>query len=127
MIEGSSYTIGVDFTKDNGSLRGEAKKIYKIEEVIRMNSKSSSSVKISTEKLKTNISKPIRKSILKIYADENNFSLSQFKQIKLLKGAIKIQIIYVNQRLELPGEYEVNSNLVNQIELLVGVKNAILE
>ena len=127
LIEGNSYAIGVDFTKDNGSLRGEAKKIYKIEEVIRMNSKSSSSVKISTEKLKTNISKPIRKSILKIYADENNFSLRQFKQIKLLKGAIKIQIIYVNQRLELPGEYEVNSNLVNQIELLVGVKNAILE
>ena len=127
LIEGNSYAIGVDFSSDNGSLRGEAKKIYKIEEVVRINAKSVTSEKISSKEFEADISSSLKKNILKIYADEDTFSLSEFKQIKLINGEVKMQIIYINQRLNLPNGYKVDSSLIKEIELLTGVNKAVLE
>ena len=125
LIEGNSYAIGVDFKNDNGSLTGEVKKIFDIKDVIRMNKKpfSSSTLK-NINKNKENkelVFEEIKISILQIYVN-SEFSIELFKRIKINKGHSKIKITYDNQRLTLPGEYEINQRLISEIKLLKGVK-----
>ena len=127
LVEGDSYAIGIDFTDDGNGLRGEAKKIYKIEEVIKMNEKSYSSFsdqhKLKEEKPKLSKNKP---PIIKIYANEN-FSLNKFKSLKLERGDHKINIIVENQRLALPDLYQVSSSIIDKIRLIEGVKQVSVE
>ena len=114
--------FGIDFSEDGSGLRGEAKKIYKITDVIKMNNQSYSSFSnynnshhTDTKKVKSKI------SLLQIYANEK-FSLNEFKAINLQKGNHKINIIVENQRLALPDLYQVNTNLIEKIRSINGVK-----
>ena len=122
LVEGESYAIGIDFSDDGNGLRGEAKKIYKIVDVIKMNSQSYSSFshqnnipEVETKKIKP------KTSLLQIYANDK-FSLNEFKAINLQKGNFKINIIIENQRLALPGLYKVDANLIDRIRSIDGVK-----
>ena len=58
---------------------------------------------------------------LQIYANEK-FSLNEFKAINLQKGKCKINIIVENQRLALPDLYKVDTNLIERIRSIYGVK-----
>jgi DNA polymerase-3 subunit alpha len=123
LVEGDSYAIGIDFSDDGNGLRGEAKKIYKITDVIKMNNQSYSSFSNQINKSDTE-SKKIKENspILQIYANEK-FSLNEFKAINLQKGDYKINIIVENQRLALPNLYQVNTNLINKIRSIDGVND----
>ncbi len=122
LIEGDSYAISIDFSDDGNGLRGEAKKIYKIVDVIKMNNQSYSSFsnqnKVSEAETKKVKSKT---SLLQIYANEK-FSLNEFKAINLQKGNHKINIIVENQRLALPDLYKVDTNLIERIRSIYGVR-----
>ena len=122
LVEGDSYAIGIDFSDDGNGLRGEAKKIYKIVDVIKMNNQSYSSFsnQNNTSDTETKKVKP-KASLLQIYANEK-FSLNEFKAINLQKGNHKINIIVENQRLALPDLYQVNTNLIEKIRSINGVK-----
>ena len=122
LVEGDSYAIGIDFSDDGNGLRGEAKKIYKIVDVIKMNNQSYSSFsnQNNTSDTETKKVKP-KASLLQIYANEK-FSLNEFKAINLQKGNHKINIIVENQRLALPDFYQVNTNLIDKIKSINGVK-----
>ena len=65
LIEGDSFVLGIDFSSHNGTLRGELKKVFKIEEVDKLNNK-----KINTAKFH------MRLKIIKIYG------IKFFKSIK---------------------------------------------
>ena len=81
---------------------------------------SSSTNKNNTFDVETKNVKP-KTSILQIYANEK-FSLNEFKAINLQKGNHKINIIVENQRLALPDLYKVDTNLVERIRSIYGVK-----
>jgi DNA polymerase-3 subunit alpha len=122
LVEGDSYAIGIDFSDDGNGLRGEAKKIYKIVDVIKMNNQSYSSFSNQNNTSDTEIKKAKPKeSLLQIYANEK-FSLNEFKAINLQKGNHKINIIVENQRLALPDLYQINTNLIEKIRSINGVK-----
>ncbi len=122
LVEGESYAIGIDFSDDGNGLRGEAKKIYKIVDIIKMTNQpySSFSNKKNTSDIETKNVKP-KTSLLQIYANDK-FSLNEFKAINLQKGNHKINIIVENQRLALPDLYKVDTNLIERIRSIYGVK-----
>ena len=62
-----------------------------------------------------------KRHLLQIYANEK-FSLSEFMAINLQKGMHKINIIIENQRLALPDLYQINTNLIDKIKSINGVK-----
>jgi hypothetical protein len=81
---------------------------------------SSFSNQNNTSDTETKKVKP-KASLLQIYANEK-FSLNEFKAINLQKGNHKINIIVENQRLALPDLYQVNTNLIEKIRSINGVK-----
>ena len=122
LVEGDSYAIGIDFSDDGNGLRGEAKKIYKIDEVIKMNDKSYSTLSNQNDTIKEKPEINERKTpTIQIHANEN-FSLNKFKSINLQKGDHKINIIVEKQRLALPDLYQVNLRILNEIKSIEGVK-----
>ena len=121
LIEGDSYAIGIDFSDDGNGLRGEAKKIYKITDIIKMNNQTYSSLSNSNDNSNNETKKIEQKTpMLEIHANEK-FSLNEFKAINLQKGDHKIHIIIENQRLALPDLYKINSNLIDKITSINGV------
>ena len=62
-----------------------------------------------------------KQQTLKIYTD-GNFSKDELAKLKWVKGNNKVEIIYNNQLLRIPGEYNVTAEMLNQMKSLVGVK-----
>ena len=112
LIEGDSFVLGVDFSFQNGSLRGELKKVFSIEEVEKLNEKKDLKIKNNEE---------FNRQTLKIYAD-GNFSKRELAKLKWAKGQNKIEIIMNNQLLKIPGQFNITSKMIDQMKNLNGVK-----
>ena len=110
LVEGESFIISVDFSFQNGTLRGELKKVFSFNEVENLNLKKKN---IENEK-KVN-------SLIKIYAD-GNFTKDELLKLKWVKGVQKVEIIYENQLLKIPGEFEISADMIKEIKTLNGVK-----
>ena len=115
LIEGESYVLGVDFTSDNNSLRGELKKVFSFDEVIKINKKNENKFKKDREK---------QGSTLKIYVNED-FTKDKLSELKLTPGYHKIEIIINNQIVKIPGYFEVNKELIASIKIMNGVEKVI--
>ena len=74
--------MGVDFSSQNGNLRGELKKVFSIEEVEKFNKISNIS--------KKQAAKPYQQT-LKIYTDEN-FSKMNLQNLNGLRVIIKSRL-----------------------------------
>ena len=112
LVEGDSFILGVDFSSQNGSLRGELKKVFSVDEVEKLNKNNT---------LKEKKDEKLNRQTIKIYAD-GNFSREELSKLKWVKGNNKIEIIMNNQLLKLPGEYNVTAEMIGQMKGLVGVK-----
>ena len=112
LIEGDSFVLGVDFSSQNGTLRGELKKVFSFKEVENLNKNVNHSI---TEKEKIN------QQTLKIYAD-GNFSKDELAKLKWAKGNNKIEIIYNNQLLKIPGQFNITSEMISMMKSFNGVK-----
>ena len=93
-------------------LRGELKKVFKIEEVDKLNNQKINTAKFHDE---ANL------HTLKIYADSEFFKreLSKFNWIE---GDSRVEIIIDNQLLKLPGKFNITSEMINQMKNMSGVK-----
>ena len=112
LIEGESFVLGVDFTTQNGTLRGELKKVFSFEEVENLN---------KNENLRIKSKENIKRQTLKIYADVN-FSKNELAKLKWAKGNDKIEIIYNNQLLRIPGQFNITSEMIAKMRNFNGVK-----
>ncbi len=110
LTEGESFIISVDFTFQNGALRGELKKVFSFNEVENLNIK---------KKNVGNVEKV--NSLIKIYTD-GNFTKDELLKLKWVKGTHKVEIIYENQLLKIPGEFEISADMIKEIKTLNGVK-----
>ena len=104
--------MGVDFSSQNGNLRGELKKVFSIEEVEKLNKISN----INNDQA----AKPYQQT-LKIYTDEN-FSKNELTKLKWVKGNNKVEIVINNQLLRIPGQFTITSEMIEQMRSLNGVK-----
>ena len=112
LIEGESFILGVDFSSQNGSLKGELKKIFSINEVERLN---------NVHDIKTNKEGKQLQQTIKIYTD-GNFSKNELSKLKWVKGHNKVEIIMNNQLLRIPGQFNITTEMINQMKNLNGVK-----
>ena len=112
LVEGDSFVLGVDFSSQNGTLRGELKKVFSFEEVVKFS--KINAITSDKEKKQNN-------QTLKIYAD-GNFSKKELAKLKWAKGHNKIEIIMNNQLLRIPGQFDITSEMLNQMKNLNGVK-----
>jgi DNA polymerase-3 subunit alpha len=112
LIEGESFVLGVDFTTQNGTLRGELKKVFSFKEVENLNNNENRRVKTKEN---------IKRHTLKIYAD-GNFSKNELAKLKWAKGDNKIEIIYNNQLLKIPGQFNITSEMITKMKSFNGVK-----
>ena len=112
LIEGDSFVLGVDFTTQNGTLRGELKKVFSFEEIEKFN---------NNENLKIKTKQNIKQQTLKIYADRN-FSKNELAKLNWIKGQNRVEIIIDNQLLKIPGNYYINSEMLDKMKKLTGVK-----
>ena len=101
----------MDFSSQNGSLRGELKKVFSFEEVEKLN-KTSDFNKKENDKLNN--------QTLKIYADRS-FSKDELAKLNWVKGHNKIEIIINNQLLKIPGEFNITSEMIDKMKSLNGV------
>jgi DNA polymerase III, alpha subunit len=106
LIEGESYVLGVDFTSDNNSLRGELKKVFSFDQVLKFNKKNDNKFKKDIER---------QGSTLKIYVN-NDFAKDKLSELKLISGYHKVEIIINNQIVKVPGDFEVNKELIASIK-----------
>ncbi len=113
LIEGESFVLGVDFTNQNGTLRGELKKVFSFQEVENLNNNKILGVKKTKENIK--------RQTLKIYTDEN-FSKKELAKLKWTRGNNKIEIIYNNQLLRIPGQFYITSEMISKMKSFNGVK-----
>ena len=58
---------------------------------------------------------------LKIYTDEN-FSKNELAKLEWTKGNNKIEIIYNNQLLRIPGQFNVTTEMISMMKSFNGVK-----
>ena len=112
LVEGDSFVLGVDFTSQNGTLKGELKKVFNIDDVGKLNLKNNI---IQKDDVK------IKRQTLKIYTDRN-FTKSELAKLKWSKGYSKVEIIINNQLLKIPGQFNVTSEMINKMKNLNGVK-----
>ena len=112
LIDGESFVLGVDFTSQNGTLRGELKKVFSFKEVEKLN---------HNENLRINKMQNIKQQTLKIYTD-GNFSKKELAKLKWTKGNNKIEIIYNNQLLRIPGQFDITSEMIAIMKSFNGVK-----
>ena len=111
LLDGESYVLGVDFTSDNNALRGELKKVFTFDEVVKFN-------KSRKETYKQN--KPKVNSVLRIFVNED-FTKDKLTELKLTPGKHKIEIIINNQIVKVPGDYEVSQEMIKSIKTMNGV------
>ena len=109
-MEGESFIVSVDFSFQNGTLRGELKKVFSFNEIENLNLKKK---KVENEETVN--------SLIKIYAD-GNFTKNELLKLKWVKGMQKVEIIYDNQLLKIPGEFEISADMIKEIKTLNGVK-----
>ena len=110
--EGESFIVGVDFSTQNGTLRGELKKVFKFDDVERMDTKNFvADVKQVTSAQQT----------VSIYTD-GNFSKDELSKLKWIRGKSNVQIIINNQLLKIPGQFEISSEMISKMKNLNGVK-----
>ena len=105
LVEGDSFILGVDFSSQNGTIRGELKKVFKFDEVENLNKKNANT----------------KQQTLKIYAD-GNFSKDELAKFKWARGHNKVEIIYNNQLLKIPGQFNITSEMISEMKNLNGVK-----
>mgnify|MGYP001305794731 FL=1 len=115
LIEGESYVLGVDFTSDNNSLRGELKKVFSFDQVLKFNKKNDNKFKKDIER---------QGSTLKIYVN-NDFAKDKLSELKLISGYHKVEIIINNQIVKVPGDFEVNKELIASIKNMNGVEKVL--
>ncbi len=111
LLEGESFVLGVDFSSQNGSLRGELKKVFSFEEVQKLN---------KTNNFNNKVKDKINNQTLKIYADRS-FSKDELAKLNWVKGHNKIEIIINNQLLKIPGEFTITSEMIDKMKNLNGV------
>ena len=110
--EGESFIVGVDFSTQNGTLRGELKKVFKFDDVERIDTKNfTANVKQVTTAQQT----------VSIYTD-GNFSKDELSKLKWIRGKSNVQIIMNNQLLKIPGQFEISSEMISKMKNLNGVK-----
>ena len=110
--EGESYVLGVDFSINNGMLRGELKNIYFFKELLKMNIGE----KNNTSANNTNNDG----STLRILTN-SNFSTEELKKIDWTDGSHNVEIIVNNQILKLPGKYTINTEVKSMLINMNGV------
>ena len=110
--EGESFVLGVDFSINNGMLRGELKNIYYFNELLKMNVGNKNYSKSDKDDEKS--------STLRILTN-NKFKTEELRKIEWVKGAHRIEIIVDNQVLKLPGKYEINSEVKSFLNNMNGV------
>jgi len=111
LIEGESYVLSVNFTFDNGSLRGELRKVFSFDEVLKFNSKNQKEIRRNKDRLY---------STLKIYVNQD-FTKDTLTELKLTKGNHKVEIIINNQLVKIHGGFEVSRELLNSLKTMNGV------
>ena len=111
LLDGESYVLGVDFTSDNNTLRGELKKVFTFNDVIKFNKNSQSKHKQSIHK--TN-------SVLKIFVNED-FTKDRLTELKLTSGHHKVEIIINNQTVKIPGDFDVSQEMLKSLKTMNGV------
>ena len=110
--EGESFIVGVDFSTQNGTLRGELKKVFKFDDLDRIDTKNfAADVKQVTSAQQT----------VSIYTD-GNFSKDELSKLKWIRGKSNVQIIINNQLLKIPGQFEISSEMISKMKNLNGVK-----
>ena len=110
--EGESFIVGVDFSTQNGTLRGELKKVFKFDDLDRIDTKNfAADVKQVTSAQQT----------VSIYTD-GNFSKDELSKLKWIRGKSNVQIIMNNQLLKIPGQFEISSEMISKMKNLNGVK-----
>ena len=110
--EGESFIVGVDFSTQNGTLRGELKKVFKFDDLERIDTKNfAADVKQVTPAQQT----------VSIYTD-GNFSKDELSKLKWIRGKSNVQIIINNQLLKIPGQFEISSEMISKMKNLNGVK-----
>ena len=110
--EGESFIVGVDFSTQNGTLRGELKKVFKFDDLERIDTKNfAADVKQVTSAQQT----------VSIYTD-GNFSKDELSKLKWIRGKSTVQIIMNNQLLKIPGQFEISSEMISKMKNLNGVK-----
>ena len=110
--EGESFIVGVDFSTQNGTLRGELKKVFKFDDLERIDTKNfAADVKQVTSAQQT----------VSIYTD-GNFSKDELSKLKWIRGKSNVQIIINNQLLKIPGQFEISSEMISKMKNLNGVK-----
>ena len=110
LIEGDSFVLGVDFSNNNGTLRGELKRVFKFDELKKINFDGNYSMRENLSEQKT----------VKIYTDAD-FSKNELSKLKWVKGKNRVEIIINNQLLKLPGYFEVSSQMIDKMKNLKGV------
>ena len=93
-------------------LRGELKKVFSFKQVENLNNNENHRIKTKEE---------IKRQTLKIYAD-GNFSKKELAKLKWAKGDNNIEIIYNNQLLRIPGQFNITSEMIAKMKSLNGVK-----
>ncbi len=116
LLEGESYVLGVDFTSDNNTLRGELKKVFTFDEVIRFNKNNKDTAKQNNHKAR---------SVLKIFVNYD-FAMDKLTELKLTPGLHKVEIIYNNQRVKIPGDFAVNDEMLELLKSMNGVVDVYL-
>ena len=111
LLDGESYVLGVDFTLDNNILRGELKKVFTFDEVIKFNKKNKSTFKHN---------KPKTSSVLKIFVNED-FTKDKLTELKLISGEHKVEIIINNQIVKIPGDFDVTQEMIKFLKTMNGV------
>ncbi len=111
LIDGESFVLGVDFSSDNNSLRGELKKVFTFNEVIKFNKSNRKNHKQNQHR--TN-------SVLKIFVNED-FTKDKLTELRLTSGQHKVEIIINNQIVKIPGDFEVNQEILKLLKTMNGV------
>ena len=111
LVDGESYVLGIDFTSDNNTLRGELKKIFTFDEVIKFNRNNKNI--LNQKKHKSN-------SVLKIFVNED-FTKDRLTELKLASGHHKVEIIINNQTVKIPGYFEVSQEMLKSLKTMNGV------
>ena len=111
LIDGESYVLGIDFTDDNNTLRGELKKVFTFEEVIKFNKNNKNTPKQNKHRIN---------SVLKIFVNED-FTKDRLTELKLTSGDHKVEIIINNQTVKIPGDFDVSQEMLKSLKTMNGV------
>ena len=115
----SFYDINIDFDIEKKSLNGFVTvKAESIRDLAKLQIDLAENLNI--KKLKAENEEKAN-SLIKIYAD-GNFTKDELLKLKWVKGMQKVEIIYDNQLLKIPGSFEISADMIKEIKTLNGVK-----